>query len=161
MSYANKTPYALMADGTLIDWAQSLATGVIVTVPKNDSSYAPRTDVIELPDGTLISEIATLLANTGGSGGGVTIAQVNALIKLHDENLAAHEKLIYKQDITALANTWTIQHNLETEWYNLSITCLDNNQTRIIGEIDTVTATENMFQIKFEKAFTGKVIIKK
>lgn len=71
------------------------------------------------------------------------------------------ESTIVEIEQATLSDTWTLQHNLETEWYNLSITCLDNNQTRIIGEIDTVTATENMFQIKFEKAFTGKVIIKK
>ena len=60
-----------------------------------------------------------------------------------------------------LSNTWSVQHNLDTEWYNLSITCLTPENDILIGQIDTDSSTNNLLVIKFEQPFKGKAIIKK
>ena len=62
---------------------------------------------------------------------------------------------------TTLSNTWFIQHNLDTEWYNLSITCLTHENDIIIGDIDVDSSTNNLLVIKFKEPINGKTIIKK
>ena len=106
--------------------------------------------------------IGSLNGGSGsGSGGGASISEVNLLIKNHDENLNAHTKKIHEEEITSLSNVWSIQHNLNAEWYELNITCIDDSSNVLIGEIDTLNSTKNILVIKFSNSFSGKAVIKK
>ena len=88
-------------------------------------------------DGTTQTDTITVKNGLDGAGTAVEVTQSN------------------------LSDTWSIQHNLDTEWYKLSITCVSQEDNILIGEVDTDSSTDNLLVIKFEKPFKGKAIIKK
>lgn len=88
-------------------------------------------------DGTIETDTITV---KNGTGGAATVTKVEQ---------------------TTLSSTWFIQHNLDTEWYNLSITCLTPENDILIGQIDIDNSTNNLLVIKFEQPFKGKTIVKK
>ena len=97
----------------------------------------------------------------GGSSGNITLSQVNLLIKQHNENLSAHQNKVYEEDIITSKKIWSIQHNLNAEWFKLNIISIDSNGNYVIGEVDKVNSTNNLLVINFKESISGKVVIKK
>ena len=98
----------------------------------------------------------------------VLINTNNHLICIYDDNTATDAGEIpsggtttYSEDITTASNTWTIQHNLNTPWYGLIVSIIDDNNNVIYGDIDAANSTNNLIVVKFNTPITGKIIIKK
>lgn len=71
------------------------------------------------------------------------------------------ESTIVEIEQATLSDTWTLQHNLDTDWHNLSITCLTDTNDIVVGDIDVDNTTKNLVMIKFTEPTMGKAIIKK
>ena len=67
----------------------------------------------------------------------------------------------YKEEITTASNIWSIQHNLNTEWYELFINIIDTDNNLVYGDIDVANSTNNLLVIKFNTPVAGKIIINK
>ena len=67
----------------------------------------------------------------------------------------------YKEEITTASNIWSIQHNLNTEWYELFINIIDNDNNLVYGDIDVANSTKNLLVMKFNTPIAGKIIINK
>ena len=106
---------------------------------------------------------------TGGSGGSGGTTNYNALLNkpsingvtLTGNKTLADLKLLYEEEITTASNSWSIQHNLNTEWYKLFINIIDNDNDIIYGDIDVDNSTKNLLVIKFNTPITGKITIRK
>ncbi len=110
------------------------------------------------------------LSNTGGEGSGKDgfspIAEVKredgkttititdrygtTTAEIHDNNIAFE----FKQDIPQ--KVWTITHGLNNQYPN--VICINENGDKIFGEIDYYS--QNVTIVRFDKAVTGKAIIK-
>ena len=88
-------------------------------------------------DGTVKTDTITVKNGTGEEGTVIELAQATA------------------------STTWALQHDLDTAWYNLSITCLSAENDVVIGDVDVATSTDNLLVIKFKEPLKGKAIIKK
>ena len=105
---------------------------------------------------------------TGGSGGSGT-NNYNALLNkpsINGIDLVGNKtlvdlKLLYEEEITTASNSWSIQHNLNTEWYKLFINIIDSDNNIVFGDIDVANSTNNLLVIKFNTPIAGKIIIKK
>ena len=64
-------------------------------------------------------------------------------------------------EITTPAWLWTIQHNLDAPYDELTIIATDADGNYIVGDIDPVNSTRNQLVIDFNELVTGKIIIKK
>ena len=108
---------------------------------------------------------------TGGSGGsgGSGTNNYNALLNKPSINgvtltinkTLADLKLLYEEEITTASNSWSIQHNLNTEWYKLFINIIDSDNDIIYGDIDVANSTKNLLIMKFDTPITGKITIRK
>ena len=103
-----------------------------------------------------------------GSGGSAT-TNYNALtnkpsingVTLTGNKTLVDLKLLYEEEITTPSNSWSIQHNLNTEWYKLFINIIDSDNDIIYGDIDITNSTKNLLVIKFDTPITGKITIRK
>lgn len=77
------------------------------------------------------------------------------------KNGTGEEGTVIELEQATASTTWALQHNLDTAWYNLSTTCISQENNMLIGEVDADNSTNNLLVIKFEKPFQGKAIIKK
>jgi hypothetical protein len=66
----------------------------------------------------------------------------------------------YEEDITIASEQWTIQHNLNTEYFRLDTNCLDEEGNYIEGDINTTLTTLNLLVIDFCLPVKGKIYIK-
>ena len=115
-----------------------------------------------------ISHLEKIIALYGGSGGSGT-NNYNALLNkpsingvtLTSNKTLADLKLLYEEEITTPSNSWSIQHNLNTEWYKLFINIIDSDNDIIYGDIDVTNSTKNLLVIKFDTPITGKITIRK
>ena len=111
--------------------------------------------------------LAYLAENGGGGSGGTTNYNLlNNKPKINGIELSGNKTLeqlglLYTEDITTASTTWSIQHNLKTPWYALTINIIDSDSNIIYGDIDINSCTENLVVIKFNNAIKGKIIIKK
>ena len=88
-----------------------------------------------------ISHLEKIIALYGGSGGSGT-NNYNALLNkpsINGVTLTGNKtlvdlKLLYEEEITTASNSWSIQHNLNTEWYKLFINIIDSNNDIIYGD---------------------------
>ena len=64
-------------------------------------------------------------------------------------------------DITTPSTTWSLQHNLNTPWYELSVLIIDSDNNRTYGNVDVDNCTDNVFMLKFDEPISGKAIVKK
>lgn len=67
----------------------------------------------------------------------------------------------YVEEITTTSSVWSVQHNLHTKWYELSINIIDSDNNIVFGDIDVSNSTNNLLVIKFNTPIAGKIIIKK
>ena len=67
----------------------------------------------------------------------------------------------YVEEITTPSNTWSIQHNLNRPWNELTINIIDSDDNITEGSIDIDNSTNNLLIIKFNKSISGKIYIKK
>ena len=103
----------------------------------------------------------------GGSGSGTT--NYNALtnkpsingVVLTGNKTLKRLGLLYEEEITTASNSWSIQHNLNTEWYKLFINIIDSDNDIIYGDIDVANSTKNLLVMKFDTPITGKITIRK
>ena len=117
---------------------------------------------------THLEHVIALYGGTGGSGGSGT-TNYNALLNkpsINGVDLVGNKtlidlKLLYEEEITTASNSWSIQHNLNTEWYKLFINIIDSDNNIIYGDIDVANSTNNLLVIKFNTPIAGKIIIKK
>ena len=115
-----------------------------------------------------ISHLEKIIALYGGSGGSGT-NNYNALlnkpsingITLTGNKTLVDLKLLYEEEITTASNSWSIQHNLNTEWYKLFINIIDSDNDIIYGDIDVDNSTKNLLVIKFDTPIAGKITIRK
>ena len=115
-----------------------------------------------------ISHLEKIIALYGGSGGSGT-TNYNALLNkpsINGVDLVCNKtlvdlKLLYEEEITAASNSWSIQHNLNTEWYKLFINIIDDNNDIVFGDIDVANSTKNLLVIKFDTPIAGKITIRK
>ena len=115
-----------------------------------------------------ISHLEKIIALYGGSGGSGT-NNYNALLNkpsINGVTLTGNKtlidlKLLYEEEITMPSNSWSIQHNLNTEWYKLFINIIDSDNDIIYGDIDVTNSTKNLLVIKFDTPITGKITIRK
>ena len=115
-----------------------------------------------------ISHLEQIIALYGGSGGSGT-NNYNALLNkpsingvtLTSNKTLADLKLLYEEEITTPSNSWSIQHNLNTEWHKLFINIIDSDNDIIYGDIDVANSTKNLLIIKFDTPITGKITIRK
>ena len=64
-------------------------------------------------------------------------------------------------DITTPSTTWSLQHNLNTPWYELYVLIIDSDNNRTYGNVDVDNCTDNVFMLKFDEPISGKAIVKK
>ena len=115
-----------------------------------------------------VTHLEHVIALYGGSGGSGT-NNYNALLNkpsingvtLTGNKTLADLKLLYEEEITTASNSWSIQHNLNTEWYKLFINIIDSDNNIIYGDIDVTNSTKNLLVIKFDTPITGKITIRK
>ena len=115
-----------------------------------------------------ISHLEKIIALYGGSGGSGT-NNYNALLNkpsINGVTLTGNKtlvdlKLLYEEEITTASNSWSIQHNLNTEWNSLFINIIDSYNDIIYGDIDVANSTKNLLVIKFDTPITGKITIRK
>ena len=115
-----------------------------------------------------VTHLEHVIALYGGSGGSGT-NNYNALLNkpsingvtLTGSKTLVDLKLLYEEEITTPSNSWSIQHNLNTEWYKLFINIIDSDNNIIYGDIDVANSTNNLLVIKFNTPIAGKIIIKK
>ena len=115
-----------------------------------------------------ISHLEKIIALYGGSGGSGT-NNYNALLNkpsingvtLTGNKTLADLKLLYEEEITTASNSWSIQHNLNTEWHKLFINIIDSDNDIIYGDIDVANSTKNLLVIKFDTPIAGKITIRK
>ena len=115
-----------------------------------------------------ISHLEKVIALYGGSGGSGT-NNYNALlnkpsingITLTSNKTLADLKLLYEEEITTPSNSWSIQHNLNTEWHKLFINIIDSDNDIIYGDIDVANSTKNLLVMKFDTPIAGKITIRK
>ena len=115
-----------------------------------------------------ISHLEKIIALYGGSGGSGT-NNYNALLNkpsINGVTLTGNKtlidlKLLYEEEITTASNSWSIQHNLNTEWYKLFINIIDSDNDIIYGDIDVTNSTKNLLVIKFDTPIAGKITIRK
>ena len=67
----------------------------------------------------------------------------------------------YNDLLNKPSSVWSIQHNLNTEWYKLFINIIDDNNDIVFGDIDVANSTKNLLVIKFNTPITGKITIMK
>ena len=116
-----------------------------------------------------ISHLEKIIALYGGSGGSGGTNNYNALLNkpsingvtLTSNKTLADLKLLYEEEITTPSNSWSIQHNLNTEWHKLFINIIDSDNDIIYGDIDVANSTKNLLVIKFDTPITGKITIRK
>ena len=77
------------------------------------------------------------------------------------KNGTGEEGIVIELEQATMSTIWTLQHDLDTPWYNLSITCLSTENDVVIGDVDVATSTDNLLVIKFKEPLKGKAIIKK
>ena len=82
-------------------------------------------------------------------------------VELSGNKTLADLGLLYGKEITTASNTWSIQHNLNTEWYKLFINIIDSDNDIVFGDIDVANSTKNLLLIKFNTPITGKITIRK
>ena len=117
---------------------------------------------------THLEQVIALYGGTGGSGGSGT-TNYNALLNkpsingvtLTGNKTLADLKLLYEEEITTPSNSWSIQHNLNTEWHKLFINIIDSDNDIIYGDIDVTNSTKNLLVIKFDTPIAGKITIRK
>ena len=115
-----------------------------------------------------ISHLEKIIALYGGSGGSGT-NNYNALLNkpsINGVTLTGNKTLtqlglLYEEEITTASNSWSIQHNLNTEWYKLFINIIDSDNDIIYGDIDVANSTKNLLVMKFDTPITGKITIRK
>ena len=115
-----------------------------------------------------VTHLEHVIALYGGSGGSGT-NNYNALLNkpsingvtLTSNKTLADLKLLYEEEITTPSNSWSIQHNLNTEWYKLFINIIDSDNDIIYGDIDVTNSTKNLLVIKFDTPIAGKITIRK
>ena len=115
-----------------------------------------------------ISHLEKIIALYGGSGGSGT-NNYNALLNkpsINGVTLTGNKtlidlKLLYEEEITTASNSWSIQHNLNTEWYKLFINIIDSNDDIVFGDIDVANSTKNLLVMKFDTPIAGKITIRK
>ena len=115
-----------------------------------------------------ISHLEKIIALYGGSGGSGT-NNYNALLNkpsINGVTLTGNKtlvdlKLLYEEEITTASNSWSIQHNLNTEWHKLFINIIDSDNDIIYGDIDVDNSTKNLLVIKFDTPIAGKITIRK
>lgn len=101
----------------------------------------------------------------------ITVNDDNHLIVTYDKPLpdgttqqdlgALPTNKSYVAEVTMPSWLWTIQHNLDTPYDELTIITTDADGNHIIGEIDPVNSTRNYLVIDFNELVTGKIVIKK
>ena len=119
-------------------------------------------------DAEPISHLEQIIALYGGSGGSGT-NNYNALLNkpsINGVTLTGNKtlvdlKLLYEEEITTASNSWSIQHNLNTEWYKLFINIIDSDNDIIYGDIDVANSTKNLLVMKFDTPISGKITIRK
>ena len=119
-------------------------------------------------DAEPISHLEQIIALYGGSGGSGT-NNYNALLNkpsINGVTLTGNKtlvdlKLLYEEEITTASNSWSIQHNLNTEWYKLFINIIDSDNDIIYGDIDVANSTKNLLVMKFDTPIAGKITIRK
>ena len=115
-----------------------------------------------------ISHLEKIIALYGGSGGSGT-NNYNALLNkpsINGVTLTGNKtlvdlKLLYEEEITTPSNIWSIQHNLNTEWYKLFFNIIDSDNDIIYGDIDVANSTKNLLVMKFDTPIAGKITIRK
>ena len=116
-----------------------------------------------------ISHLEKIIALYGGSGGSGGTNNYNALLNkpsINGVTLTGNKTLtqlglLYEEEITTASNSWSIQHNLNTEWHKLFINIIDSDNDIIYGDIDVANSTKNLLVIKFDTPITGKITIRK
>ena len=114
-----------------------------------------------------ISHLEQIIVQYGSGGSGTN--NYNALlnkpsingIDLVGNKTLADLKLLYEEEITTASNIWSIQHNLNTEWYKLFINIIDSDNDIVFGDIDVANSTKNLLIMKFDTPITGKITIRK
>ena len=130
----------------------------------------PETHLEKTIAGTVspVTHLEHVIALYGGSGGSGT-NNYNALLNkpsINGIDLVGNKtlvdlKLLYEEEIITPSNIWSIQHNLNTEWYKLFINIIDSDNDIIYGDIDVANSTKNLLVIKFDTPIAGKITIRK
>ena len=128
-------------------------------------THLEKTIAAEVEPVTHLEHVIALYGGSGGSGtnnynallnkpsiNGVTLTGSKTLVDL---------KLLYEEEITTPSNSWSIQHNLNTEWYKLFINIIDSDNDIIYGDIDVANSTKNLLVMKFDTPIAGKITIRK
>ena len=133
-------------------------------------SIEPVTHLEKTIAGTVepVTHLEHVIALYGGSGGSGT-NNYNALLNkpsINGVTLTGNKtlvdlKLLYEEEITTPSNSWSIQHNLNTEWYKLFINIIDSDNDIIYGDIDVANSTKNLLVMKFDTPIAGKITIRK
>ena len=113
-----------------------------------------------------ISHLEKIIALYGGSGGTTNYDDLTNKPSINGIDLVGNKtlvdlKLLYEEEITMASNIWSIQHNLNTEWYKLFINIIDDNNDIVFGDIDVANSTNNLLVIKFNTPIAGKITIRK
>ena len=113
-----------------------------------------------------VTHLEKIIALYGSSGGTTNYNDLLNKPSINGVDLVGNKtlidlKLLYEEEITTASNIWSIQHNLNTEWYKLFINIIDDNNDIVFGDIDVANSTKNLLVIKFNTPITGKITIKK
>ena len=134
-------------------------------------SIEPVTHLENVIAGTVspVTHLEHVIALYGGSSGSGGATNYNALtnkpsingVTLTGNKTLKQLGLLYEEEITTASNSWSIQHNLNTEWYKLFINIIDSNDDIVFGDIDVANSTKNLLIIKFNAPIAGKITIRK
>ena len=113
-----------------------------------------------------VTHLEHVIALYGGSGGTTNYNDLLNKPSINGVDLVGNKtlidlKLLYEEEITTASNSWSIQHNLNTEWYKLFINIIDDNNDIVFGDIDVANSTKNLLVMKFNTPIAGKITIKK
>ena len=113
-----------------------------------------------------VTHLEKVIALYGSSGGTTNYNDLSNKPSINGVDLVGNKtlvdlKLLYEEEITTASNSWSIQHNLNTEWYKLFINIIDDNNDIVFGDIDVANSTKNLLVIKFNTPITGKITIRK
>lgn len=90
-----------------------------------------------------------------------TTQVLNAVQKMKDYHDTHSSTKTYEEEITTASDTWSIQHNLDEEYWKLKIDIIDSDGNIVYGSIDLDITTTNLLVIKFDAEIQGKICVTK
>ena len=165
---------ALQGANCTIQSTQELPTGIKVVFGWTGNDGTAETTEILIPIGAKLNDYKTGSSYKTGDyivNGGIiykadkdfTASNIDKDITDGnlEEYIGGNAAPSYTEEVQTASTTWSIQHNLKAQWYELTINIIDSANNIVYADIDVDNCTENLLVVKFNQATSGRIIIKK